>query len=83
MSVDNFDWLPDDFVCSPKWFIRVLEGMCDLCMHGKYIDGHIMRYATDRCKAHIISMIDNAADNASVDEAGFDDLIDDLMEKQS
>ena len=52
-------------------------------MHGKYIDGHIMRYATDRCKAHIISMIDNAADNASVDEAGFDDLIDDLMEKQS
>ena len=36
-----------------------------------------MRYAADRCKEYVMSLID-----ASVDEAGFDDLIDNLMEEQ-
>lgn len=81
MIANNLEWLPDDFVCSPKQLLKVLYALSNMCRKGKYIDGHTMRYAADRCKEYVMSLIDASVD-ASVDEAGFDDLIDDLMEEQ-
>ena len=77
MAPDDFEWLPDDFVCSPKQLLKVLYGLSNLCWNGRRIDWHTMRYAADRCKEYVMSLID-----ASVDEVGFDDLIDNLMEEQ-
>ena len=87
MITNNLEWLPDDFVCSPKWFLDILEGLCGVCKSGKYIDGHGMRRIADKCKEHVMLMVMKNVPKIDFDsimaaDAGFDDLLADFMEEQ-